>query len=111
DGIAGIAQIDEPYTLDDAAVLHVEAGDDALGQHGSGSARAGHAAARSARFLRAAQVDRARIEGAADDRADDPGDPRQPPEVLDPSDASRGEDRHLDLARERRRVVDVWPPL
>src|SRR5574341_362912 len=32
-GIAGVRQVDEPDALDDAAVLDVEAGDDALGQH------------------------------------------------------------------------------
>src|SRR5262249_18317632 len=31
--IAGVAQIDEPHALDDAAVLDVEARDDALGEH------------------------------------------------------------------------------
>jgi hypothetical protein len=33
DRIAGVAQVDEPHALDDATILHVEAGDDALGQH------------------------------------------------------------------------------
>ena len=34
DGIAGVAQIDEVDALDDAAVLDVEAGNDAGFQHG-----------------------------------------------------------------------------
>ena len=33
DGIAGVAQVDEVDALDHATVLHVEAGDDPLGQH------------------------------------------------------------------------------
>ncbi len=32
-GIAGVDKIDELHAFDDAAVVHVEAGDDALGQH------------------------------------------------------------------------------
>ena len=35
DRVAGVAQADEVDALDDAAVLDVEAGDDALGQHGT----------------------------------------------------------------------------
>ena len=35
DGIAGILKVDEVDALDDAAVLHVEAGDDADLEHGS----------------------------------------------------------------------------
>ena len=35
DGIAGVAQVDEVDALDDAAVLDVEAGDDADFQHGA----------------------------------------------------------------------------
>src|SRR4029453_7814603 len=34
DRIAGVAQVDELHTLDDATVLYVEARDDALGEHG-----------------------------------------------------------------------------
>jgi len=33
-GIAGIDEVDELHSFDDAASAHVEAGDDALGQHG-----------------------------------------------------------------------------
>ncbi len=32
-GIAGIAQIHKLHALDDASVVHVEAGDNAFGQH------------------------------------------------------------------------------
>ena len=39
DRIAGVAQIDEMHALDDAAVLHVETGNDAALKHGSGSRR------------------------------------------------------------------------
>ncbi len=33
-GIAGVDDVDELHALDDAAGVHIEAGDDALGQHG-----------------------------------------------------------------------------
>ena len=39
-GVAGIAQIDEFDALDDAAVLHVEAGDETDLEHGQAAARA-----------------------------------------------------------------------
>ena len=35
DRVAGVAQLDEGDAFDDAAVVDVEAGDDALGEHGS----------------------------------------------------------------------------
>jgi hypothetical protein len=33
DGIAGVAQVHEAHALDDAAVFHVEARNDPLGEH------------------------------------------------------------------------------
>jgi hypothetical protein len=33
-GVSGIAQVDELDAFHDTAVVHIEAGDDALGQHG-----------------------------------------------------------------------------
>ena len=48
DRIAGIAQVDEIDALDDAAVLHVEAGNDADLEHGSAAARASRISASAA---------------------------------------------------------------
>ena len=47
--IAGIAQVDEVDALDDAAVLHVEAGNDAGFQHQAASFKSRNAAAGSIR--------------------------------------------------------------
>jgi hypothetical protein len=35
-GVAGVAQVDKVGALNGAAVLHVEAGNEAFGKHGSG---------------------------------------------------------------------------
>jgi len=53
DRIAGVAQIDEMHALDDAAVLHVETGNDAALKHGPApSEEVSHAGA-FARLIRA----------------------------------------------------------
>ena len=73
DRIAGVAQADEVDALDDAAVLDVEAGDDALGQHGRSSAsqrsRARGSALTAASAQRVRELHRAGVQRAADDDA------------------------------------------
>ena len=102
DRIAGVAQVDELDALDDAAVLDVEAGDDAGLKHGrpppSGSAPAPRCG-----------VEPAVVERAAGDRA---GEPRaigfeQAADILDRGEPARGDDRDRDRLGERDGRGDV----
>src|SRR5262249_44824726 len=68
---------------------------------------AGKAGARTGHLKGGGEVDGAGVEGAADDGAFDAGDRGEADEVIDGGHAAGGEDRHVDGAGERGRVVDV----
>ena len=91
DRIAGVAQVDEIDALDDAAVLDVEAGDDAgFEGHRDAPSAGPHRCARKQR-QRLARIEPAVVERAAGDRA---GELRavglgQAPHVLDRGEAAR----------------------
>ena len=72
DRIAGIAQVDEVDALDDAAVGDVEAGDDALGEaHGPIDGARRQSCRASAAFSASLKFERAFVDRAAGDGADD----------------------------------------
>ena len=103
DRIAGVAQVDEVHALDDAAVLDVEAGDDADLQH--------QAASRALAIMRErrGRVEPAVIERAAGDGAlEDGGSGRdQPLDVVERGEAARGDHRDRHGVGERQRRLDV----
>ena len=103
DRIAGVGEIDEADALDDAAVLDVEAGDDADLQH--------HGDLRASRMRpqRLGRVEPAVIERAAGDGAFEDGAVglEQALDVGERGEAARGDHRDRDGAGERQRRRDV----
>ena len=106
DRIAGIAQIDEVDALDDAAVLDVEAGNDADLEH--------HSAARCApanKRQRRGGIEPPVIERAAGDRALELSRARLEHRlhVVDRGEAARGDHRNRDGIGQRDRRVQLMP--
>src|ERR1019366_8396273 len=111
DRIAGVAQLDEVDALDDASGRHVEAGNDAFGEHGvsvdyRGPARAEGCGSGGGEFV-GARLRRGEIEVAAVDRpaADHALDSHllngaQALDVLHRRQATRGEHGNRELLRQ-----------
>ena len=114
DRIAGVGEVDEADALDDAAVLHVEAGDDADLEHHAAS-RASDQRQRLGR-VEPAVVERAAGDGAFEDRRSRAASRRsmsaseaRPPEAITGIDtASASAERRVDVeALEHAVAVDV----